>query len=105
MIAQVIVDVSAYPVDRPFDYLVPQNMEQLIEAGCRVKVPFGHRDVLGFVVEFVDETDVPQNKLKQVSKLLDIEPVITPEMLAMSKWMTHKTLCYEIDALQVMLPL
>ncbi|MEG0381018.1 MAG: DEAD/DEAH box helicase family protein, partial [Kurthia sp.] len=104
MIAQVIVDVSAYPVDRPFDYLVPQNMAQLIEAGCRVKVPFGHRDVLGFVVGFVDETDVPQNKLKQVSKLLDIEPVITEEMLAMSKWMTHKTLCYEIDALQVMLP-
>lgn len=104
MIAQVIVDVSAYPVDRPFDYLVPSNMEQLIEAGCRVKVPFGHRDVLGFVVGFVDQTDVPQNKLKQVSKLLDIEPVITAEMLAMSKWMTHKTLCYEIDALQVMLP-
>ena len=23
MIAEVIVDVSAYPIDRPFDYLVP----------------------------------------------------------------------------------
>lgn len=104
MIAQVIVDVSAYPVNRPFDYLVPYSMETLIEAGCRVKVPFGHRDVLGFVTALSEETTVASNKIKSVSKLLDIEPVITKEMLEMSKWMTDKTLCYEIDALQVMLP-
>ncbi|MBQ0140309.1 MAG: primosomal protein N' [Kurthia sp.] len=104
MIAQIIVDVSAYPVDRPFDYRVPYQMELLIEAGCRVKVPFGHRDVLGFVVSLSEQSDVPANKMKEISKLLDIEPVITKEMLEMSKWMTHKTLCYEIDALQVMLP-
>ncbi|GEK32615.1 primosomal protein N' [Kurthia sibirica] len=104
MIAQVIVDVSAYPVDRPFDYRVPHQMHDLIEAGSRVKVPFGHRDVLGFIVGLSDETDVPVNKIKEVSKLVDIEPVLTTEMLEMAKWMTHKTLCYEIDALQVMLP-
>ncbi|RIJ69196.1 primosomal protein N' [Rummeliibacillus sp. POC4] len=104
MIAQIIVDVSAYPVDRPFDYLVPAELEELVEVGCRVKVPFGPRNVLGFITSLKDQTDVPDNKLKAITQLLDIEPVLTEEMLELAKWMTVHTLCYEIDALQVMLP-
>ena len=50
LIAEVIVDVSTYHVDRPFDYQVPPEWINVIEMGCRVKVPFGHRNVLGFVV-------------------------------------------------------
>ncbi len=33
VVAEVIVDVAAYPVDRPFDYLVPNEWHSLIE--CR----------------------------------------------------------------------
>ncbi|MFC7685472.1 primosomal protein N' [Ureibacillus sp. GCM10028918] len=103
-VAEVIVDVAAYPVDRPFDYLVPAEMTQIIEHGCRVKVPFGPRNVLGFVVAIKNETDVPLEKIKPVSQLLDIEPVLTAEMLDLAKWLKNDTICYEIDALQVMLP-
>nr|WP_106784108.1 primosomal protein N' [Lysinibacillus timonensis] len=103
-IAEVIVDVAAYPVDRPFDYLIPTTMEELIELGCRVKVPFGPRDVLGFVVAIKKETEVPLEKIKPISSILDIEPVITNEMLHLAKWLKKDTICFEIDALQVMLP-
>ena len=41
MIAEVIVDVAAYPIDRPFDYIVPEPLRSIIEPGARVKVPFG----------------------------------------------------------------
>ncbi len=104
VVARVIVDVAAYPVDRPFDYLVPEEWHALIEVGCRVRVPFGPRNVLGFVVALQTETDVPMNKIKPVSQVLDIEPVLTREMLEMAKWLKQQTICYEIDALQVMLP-
>ncbi|QCR31745.1 primosomal protein N' [Lysinibacillus sp. SGAir0095] len=103
-VAEVIVDVAAYPVDRPFDYLVPADMAQIIEMGSRVKVPFGPRNVLGFVVAIKNETDVPLEKIKPVSEILDIEPVLTKEMLELAKWLKNETICYEIDALQVMLP-
>ncbi|MFC5541303.1 primosomal protein N' [Ureibacillus suwonensis] len=103
-IAEVIVDVSAYPVDRPFDYSIPETMEELIECGCRVKVPFGNRDILGFVVAIKNETEVPPDKLKPISVLLDIEPVLTGEMLELAKWMKRETISYEIDCLQAMLP-
>lgn len=104
LVAEVIVDVAAYPVDRPFDYLVPESMYDLIECGSRVKVPFGPRNVLGFVVSLKEDTDVPLEKIKPVSQLLDIAPVLTNEMLKLAKWLKNKTICYEIDALQVMLP-
>ena len=104
IIAQVIVDVSAYPVDRPFDYLIPKDWEELIDTGCRVKVPFGPRNVLGFVVGLANETDVPIEKIKPVAEILDLEPILTDEMLALAKWLKLQTICYEVDALQVMLP-
>jgi primosomal protein N' (replication factor Y) (superfamily II helicase) len=104
MIAKVIVDVAAYPVDRPFDYVIPQEWEELIDKGCRVKVPFGPRNVLGFVVDLTTETDVPLNKIKPVAEILDLEPILTDEMLELANWLKFQTICYEIDALQVMLP-
>lgn len=102
--AEIIVDVSTYHVDRSFDYVVPVEWVAVIEKGCRVKVPFGPRNVLGFVVGLKHETDVPTNKIKPIAQILDIEPVFTEEMLLMAKWLKNETICYEIDALQVMLP-
>lgn len=104
LIAEVIVDVSTYHVDRPFDYQVPVEWISVIELGSRVKVPFGPRNVLGFVVGLKKETDVLLNKLKEINQILDMEPVLTEEMLRMAKWLKNDTICYEIDALQVMLP-
>ena len=103
-VAEVIVDVAAYPVDRPFDYLVPAEMTNIMECGSRVKVPFGPRNVLGFVVALKNDTDVPLEKIKPITQILDIEPVLTGEMLQLAKWLKNETICYEIDALQVMLP-
>ena len=88
-IAEVIVDVSAYPVDRPFDYLIPPQWATLIESGCRVKVPFGPRNVVGFVVGLKHETDVPLEKIKPITQVLDIESVLTDEMLELATWLKH----------------
>ena len=104
MIVEVIVDVSAYPIDRPFDYLVPEELESLVERGSRVHVPFGNRKVQGFITNVKNVTNFDETKLKEILSIIDVEPVVTEELLQLSKWLTDKTLCYEIDALQVMLP-
>ncbi|WP_088005881.1 primosomal protein N' [Indiicoccus explosivorum] len=104
MIAEIIVDVAAHPIDRPFDYLVPERFQPLIEPGMRVKVPFGPRKVLGFVVGTKERTDMERSRLKPVHELMDIVPVLNEEMLKLAKWMKDETLCFEIDALQVMIP-
>lgn len=104
MIAEVIVDVAAYPIDRPFDYTVPYNMQDVIECGVRVKVQFGPRKVLGYVTQLKMESDLDESKLKPIDELIDLEPVLSTELLKLSKIVARETLSYEIDALQVMLP-
>ncbi|MHA6258653.1 primosomal protein N' [Sporosarcina sp. CAU 1771] len=104
MIAEVIVDVAAYPIDRPFDYVVPQSMVSIIEAGIRVKVPFGPRKVLGYVTKLKNESELDIKKLKPIDELIDLEPVLSRELLELASWLSVQTLSYEIDALQVMLP-
>ncbi len=99
-----IVDVAAYPIDRPFDYLIPLSMESIIIPGVRVKVPFGPRKVLGYVVALKKESEVGIKKIKPIDELIDVEPVISKELLELSKWLAKETLAYEIDTLQVMLP-
>ena len=43
-------------------------------------------------------------KLKPIDELIDLDPVISNELLELSRWLAVETLSYEIDALQVMLP-
>lgn len=104
MIAEVIVDVAAHPIDRPFDYAIPKELEVLVEPGMRVKVPFGNRKVLGFVTAIKETSDFDVSRLKPIHELMDVVPVLNSELLAMAKWMKKQTVCFEIDALQVMIP-
>jgi primosomal protein N' (replication factor Y) len=104
MIAEVIVDVAAYPIDRPFDYIVPETLTSIIEPGARVKVPFGPRKVIGYITKLKEESDLEASKLRPIHELVDLEPVLTNELLDLSKWLAEQTLSYEIDAMQVMLP-
>ncbi|ANU22857.1 primosomal protein N' [Planococcus donghaensis] len=104
MIAEVIVDVAAHPIDRPFDYAIPKRVEVLAEPGMRVKVPFGNRKVLGFITKMKESSDFDPKRLKPVHELMDVTPVLNEELLQMAQWMKKQTVCFEIDALQVMVP-
>ncbi|WP_301108923.1 primosomal protein N' [Sporosarcina sp.] len=104
MIAEVIVDVAAYPIDRPFDYAVPVEWESVMEPGLRVKVPFGPRKVVGYVTGIKMNSNLDSAKIKSIIEIIDLEPVLSTELLQLSRWMADETIAYEIDALQVMLP-
>ena len=53
MYANVIVNISSSHVDQMFEYLIPDEMNDFIDIGCRVTVPFGQGDrgVMGYVLE------------------------------------------------------
>src|SRR3954462_15168485 len=101
-VAKVIVDVPAKQTDKPFDYAIPVQLQDVIKPGMRVIVPFGPRKVQGFVISIVSESSFA--KLRKVIEPMDIEPVLNPELLHLSDWLTEQTLCYKISAFQVMLP-
>jgi primosomal protein N' (replication factor Y) len=102
IIAKVIVDVPAMQTDRPFDYIVPEDYHDLVQPGIRVIVPFGPRNVQGFIVGLEPYTG--ERKLKPIHKLLDVEPILNGELLQLGKWLTEQTLSYRISSFQAMLP-
>ncbi len=102
-IAQVIVDVPTRQTNSPYSYSIPDGLTDQIEPGMRVQVQFGPRKVTGFVVDITDDSTY-EGKLRPISELIDLAPVITPELLSLSSWMADETFSFKISCLQTMLP-
>ncbi|MDR0697565.1 MAG: primosomal protein N' [Christensenellaceae bacterium] len=97
MVYKVIVDLSNSNIDKFFHY----NSNFDIEIGSRVKVPFGNREVEGFVIEKSNE----ESKLatKQIISTIDPYPVILKEMIELAGFMTKSNIRF-IDALRLFIP-
>ena len=81
MYAKVIVDVPVIQVNRPFDYHVPEILQESIEVGMRVAVPFGGRSISGFVLALSDEVDF-DGEIKDILHLMDLDPVLSKKVHA-----------------------
>ncbi|WP_099158041.1 primosomal protein N' [Virgibacillus ndiopensis] len=101
-IASVIVDVPASSINQTFDYKIPERFQDVLESGMRVIVPFGPRKIMGFVVSRKSESSF--KGLKNITDVLDITPVLTPELLKLGKWLADETLSLYITSFQAMLP-
>ena len=98
MVYEVIVDISNSETDKVFDYLAPFPLEK----GARVLVPFGRRQVEGFVVGVKEKSNCRYD-LKDVIMRLDDYPVILPEMLELAEYMRLTDLRL-IDCLRLFVP-
>ncbi|MGE5380281.1 MAG: primosomal protein N' [Methylocystaceae bacterium] len=102
MLAHVYADIPSPRLDRLFTYLVPTELEEKLQPGCRVLIPLGPREVEGYVRAVEDGT---QEDLKPVLRLLDLDgPVLTEELLAMGEWMSGRYLCSVAQSLRIMVP-
>jgi primosomal protein N' (replication factor Y) len=78
-------DVSLpVPLDEPFTYALPAPLAGRVRPGCRVVVPFGPRKLTGVAVRTHNEP--PQVKTKDVLRLLDDEPILDSELMALGSW-------------------
>ena len=68
MYAKVIVDISHEKLDRPFSYIIPDNLANEIEEGTQVEIPFGagNKPIKGYVIEITDKCDYDISKLKEI---------------------------------------
>lgn len=83
MIAKVIVDVAHSEVDRVFDYISIDGVNE----GDRVLVPFGRQTIEGFVVGFSSSSDLPYEKLKAIVKRLDDFSALSEETLKLAEFL------------------
>lgn len=54
--------------------------------GCRVRVPFGRREVIGVVLASSTVSKVAREKLKFLSKLIDSDPLLPANLLELLNW-------------------
>jgi primosomal protein N' (replication factor Y) len=75
------------PLRRLFDYRAPAGVARsALRPGMRLRVPFGRREMIGILVEVVDHSDVPADKLKPAIALLDSEVPMPASLFKLCLW-------------------
>jgi primosomal protein N' (replication factor Y) (superfamily II helicase) len=87
MFADVAVPVA---VRQTFTYRLPGDMASRAKTGCRVLVPFGKKLLTAFIVDLSEtpQGEVDESDIREVEELLDETPIITPEILELTKWVS-----------------
>jgi primosomal protein N' (replication factor Y) (superfamily II helicase) len=78
------------PLRRLFDYLPPEQTQiadlRALRPGCRVRVPFGRRELIGILIEVVTDTEIDPKKLKAAIAILDEQSLISPAIIQLCSW-------------------
>ncbi|WP_375003386.1 primosomal protein N' [Aeromicrobium sp. CTD01-1L150] len=102
-VARVVVDTPLAHLDRLFDYLVSEEMDDAVVPGCRVKVRFAGRLSDAFVVERAERTD-HHGRLAPLAKVVSSEPVLTPDTLALCRDVADRWAGTLSDVLRLAVP-
>jgi len=92
------------PLRREFTYVVPAHLTDRASLGARVAVSFGARRSLGVIVGLERESDVPPGRLKELLLVLDDVPVVSGELLGLTRWIAERYACAWGEALAAVLP-
>jgi primosomal protein N' (replication factor Y) len=102
-VARVLVDVPLAHLDRPFDYLVPVKMDELVVPGSRVKVRFAGQDVDGFVLDRVERSD-HEGRLAPLRRAVSGEPVLSAAIANLSASVAARYAGTRSDVLRLAVP-
>ena len=75
------------PSDKLFTYEVPANLQQEVEIGKRVFVPFGSRKRTGFIIKIISSCDL--KNIKSIAEILDDEPLFGLSDLDFYQWIAN----------------
>ncbi|MEI6631440.1 MAG: primosomal protein N' [bacterium] len=96
--AKVVLGLS---VEGPFDYIVPQSLLK-IQPGSRVRISFGTRKLIGYVVGLTPKTKI--KKLKPILGPIDERPILDKNMLSLTKELSEYYCCSWGEAIETALP-
>ena len=98
-VARVVPEVS---LDRAFDYDVPDALAGEVTLGAKVRVPFGSREIVGYVVDFPEEPAT--RKLKPVLEVLGVRSFLPQVLIELAQWMAEYYAAPLAVALKSVLP-
>jgi len=99
--AEVALDVPLRAGDRVFTFAVPPPLQGRIAAGTPVRVPFGRREAVGFVVGLTGQTGRRVRPIVAVEERL---PPLPADLVSLAVWMAGYYVCSVGEAIAAMLP-
>ncbi|MDP4093855.1 MAG: primosomal protein N' [Bacillota bacterium] len=104
LIAAVYISETTRKFDKEYHYAVPFSLAEKVKPGIRVMVPFGrsNRTVEAYITSILEKSEF--HELKEISKILDEQPLIDEKMIGLALWMKERYICTFSDALKCMMP-
>ena len=99
MFAEVVVPL---PVEKTLTYAVPERLRERAYPGMRVLVPVRARALTGYLVGLTPTCTLP--RVKEISALLDPEPLLTEHLLALTRWVAEYYLAPWGEVIRAALP-
>lgn len=104
--ADIIIDISVKSLDKTFQYRVPEKLENEVETGSLVLVPFGNgnRQLKGYVVNL---TDTPRFDISRTKSITGIEKQGVPvesHLLSLAGWIKKNYGASMNDAIKAVMP-
>jgi len=91
------------PLRTTFTYAVPEALRPILQPGCRVLVPFRKKSLIGVVVELV-LSPAAGTKLRDITRVIDLLPALTPGLLELGQWIASYYLAPVGEVFRSMLP-
>jgi len=91
------------PLRTTFTYAVPESLQGTVQPGSRVLVPFRKKSMVGVVVELA-ETAPPETKIREITRMLDFVPALTPKLIELAHWIAAYYLAPIGEVFRAMLP-
>jgi primosomal protein N' (replication factor Y) (superfamily II helicase) len=91
------------PLRTTFTYAVPEILRGQVMPGSRVLAPFRKKSLVGVVVEMV-ETPPAGTRIREISKVPDLVPALTPKLIELGHWIAGYYLAPIGEVFRAMLP-
>lgn len=105
LFADIIIDISHSELDRTFQYRVPEELQQQIEPGNVVEIPFGkgNRPSKGYVLRLTDQPSFDPRKIKPVTRIVTDLAGAESRLTALALWMRDYYGSTTVQALRTVL--
>ncbi len=103
--ANIIIDISQEKLDKAFQYRIPEQMRGALAVGMQVEVPFGSREMAGYVVGLTDTLECDAAKIKEIKAVKEGGVPIESQLIALAGWMRENYGGTMNHALKTVLPI
>ncbi|MBR3654197.1 MAG: primosomal protein N' [Elusimicrobia bacterium] len=102
-VAEVVLPV---PLNKSFYYTIPEEFKEKELKYRRVSVPFGTRNLDGYVISVIENYQQDKKiKLKNIKNIIDDAEILTNEISELAKWLSQTYLCSIGEALATIVPI